>query len=129
MTFHSSSFRFSHLSLCFEWLPLRGKEKDDQCVDLLFSGSPQSPSISLQPTVRDGAIVNVPWALLVRGDVVVLRPGQSAPALCRNLLVRPVRTRSDPVETHCSITETRCNPMQSIATVYNHGNLTYPNLI
>lgn len=49
---------------------------------------PQSPSITLQPTFRDGKIVNLPWALLVKGDVIVLRPGQSAPGRCRNLKVR-----------------------------------------
>lgn len=49
--------------------------------------SPQSPSITLQPTIRDGNIVNLPWALLVKGDVIVLRPGQPAPGRCRNVKV------------------------------------------
>lgn len=49
--------------------------------------SPQSPSITLQPTVRDGHVVNLPWALLVKGDVIVLRPGHSAPGRCRSLQV------------------------------------------
>ncbi|XP_057369494.1 transmembrane protein 94-like isoform X2 [Daphnia carinata] len=47
--------------------------------------SPQSPSITLQATIRDGNIVNLPWALLVKGDVIVLRPGQPAPGRCRNI--------------------------------------------
>ena len=49
--------------------------------------SPQSPSITLQPTIRDGQIVNLPWALLVQGDVIILRPGQAAPGRCRSLKV------------------------------------------
>lgn len=49
--------------------------------------SPQSPSITLQPTLRDGNVVNLPWALLVKGDVIVLRPGQPAPGRCKNLKV------------------------------------------
>ena len=49
--------------------------------------SPQSPSITLQPTIRDGNIVNLPWALLVKGDVIVLRPGQPAPGRCKKLQV------------------------------------------
>ena len=50
--------------------------------------SPQSPSITLQPAFRDGRLVNLPWALLVKGDVIILRPGQSAPGRCRSLQVR-----------------------------------------
>lgn len=30
-------------------------------------------------------IVNLPWALLVEGDVIVLRPGQEVPGHCRGL--------------------------------------------
>ncbi|XP_034247469.1 transmembrane protein 94 isoform X2 [Thrips palmi] len=44
--------------------------------------SPLSPCITLQWTYRDGTLVNLPWALLVAGDVVVMRPGQPAPAPC-----------------------------------------------
>ena len=47
--------------------------------------NPQSPSITLQATLRDGNIVNLPWALLVQGDVIILRPGQPAPGRCRNV--------------------------------------------
>jgi len=46
--------------------------------------SPQSPSITLQATIRDGNVVNLPWALLVQGDVIILRPGQPAPGRCHN---------------------------------------------
>ena len=47
--------------------------------------SPPSPSITLQPTIRDGDIVNLPWALLVKGDIIILRPGQTAPGRCRSI--------------------------------------------
>ncbi|XP_046959526.1 transmembrane protein 94 isoform X3 [Vanessa cardui] len=47
--------------------------------------APFSPCVILQWTYRDGVIVNLPWALLVEGDVVVLRPGQEAPGHCRGL--------------------------------------------
>lgn len=43
---------------------------------------PLSPCVTLQWTYRDGRIVNLPWALLVRGDYIVIRPGQIAPGLC-----------------------------------------------
>lgn len=44
--------------------------------------SPLSPCVSLQWTYRDGKIVNLPFALLVKGDVIVIRPGQVAPNEC-----------------------------------------------
>ncbi|XP_071444767.1 transmembrane protein 94 isoform X3 [Hetaerina americana] len=47
--------------------------------------SPYSPCITLQWTYRDGRLVNLPWALLVAGDVVLMRPGQQAPGKCVSL--------------------------------------------
>lgn len=44
--------------------------------------SPLSPCVTLQWTYRDGNIVNLPWALLVKGDYIVLRPGQISPGHC-----------------------------------------------
>lgn len=44
--------------------------------------SPLSPCVTLQWTYRDGKIVNLPWALLVRGDYIVMRPGQVSPGTC-----------------------------------------------
>ncbi|CAB0035951.1 unnamed protein product [Trichogramma brassicae] len=44
--------------------------------------SPLSPCITLQYTYRDGQMVNLPWALLVAGDIIVIRPGQQAPGYC-----------------------------------------------
>lgn len=47
--------------------------------------SPISPCITLQWTVRDGIVVNLPWGLLVRGDVILLKPGQKVPGKCKVL--------------------------------------------
>ncbi|KAJ0177027.1 hypothetical protein K1T71_007036 [Dendrolimus kikuchii] len=47
--------------------------------------APFSPCVILQWTYRDATIVNLPWALLVEGDVIVLRPGQEIPGHCRGL--------------------------------------------
>ncbi|XP_058443987.1 transmembrane protein 94 isoform X3 [Malaya genurostris] len=58
--------------LCSEWIP---SNYPHIC-------SPLSPCVTLQWTYRDGKIVNLPWALLVRGDYIVMRPGQVAPGTC-----------------------------------------------
>ncbi|XP_042206100.1 transmembrane protein 94-like isoform X2 [Homarus americanus] len=42
-----------------------------------------SPCITLQWTRRDGNTVNLPWSLLVRGDIILMKPGQKVPARCR----------------------------------------------
>lgn len=47
--------------------------------------SPLSPCVSLQWCYRDGQVLNLPWALLVEGDRIVLRPGQTAPEDCIEL--------------------------------------------
>ncbi|XP_056644666.1 transmembrane protein 94 isoform X2 [Diorhabda sublineata] len=47
--------------------------------------TPFSPCITLQWTYRDGEIVNLPWALLVKGDIVLIRPGQISPGYCEAL--------------------------------------------
>lgn len=46
---------------------------------------PISPCVSLQWTYRDGMILNLPWALLVRGDHIVLRPGHITPGPCKEV--------------------------------------------
>lgn len=46
---------------------------------------PFSPCITLQWTYRDNRIVNVPWALLVKNDIVVIRAGQISPGYCEAL--------------------------------------------
>jgi hypothetical protein len=47
--------------------------------------SPLSPCVTLQWTYRNGKIVNLPWALLVRQDYIVMRPGQLAPGPCTEI--------------------------------------------
>lgn len=47
--------------------------------------SPLSPCVTLQWTYRNGRIVNLPWALLVRGDYIVMRPGQCSPEACTEI--------------------------------------------
>jgi hypothetical protein len=44
--------------------------------------SPFSPCITLQWTYRDNKLVNLPWALLVKDDVILIRPGQLSPGYC-----------------------------------------------
>lgn len=48
---------------------------------------PLSPCVSLQWTLRDNEVVNVPVPLLVKGDIIIVRPGQQVPAACRELEV------------------------------------------
>lgn len=51
--------------------------------------TPPSPSISLVHAYRDKELVSVPCNLLVRGDVVLLGPGHSAPAQVQQLFMDP----------------------------------------
>ncbi|XP_012258440.1 transmembrane protein 94 isoform X4 [Athalia rosae] len=44
--------------------------------------SPLSPCLTLQWAYRDGQVVNLPWALLVAGDVIIIKPGQQVPGYC-----------------------------------------------
>lgn len=46
---------------------------------------PMSPCISLQWTLRDGHLVNCPTQLIVKGDIIRIRPGQEAPGKCITL--------------------------------------------
>ena len=47
--------------------------------------TPVSPCISLQWTRRDGCLVNLPQPLLVQGDIIFLRPGQTVPGKCQQV--------------------------------------------
>jgi len=44
--------------------------------------TPMSASVVLQWVVRNGEMVNLPWPLLVKGDIVLIKPGQISPARC-----------------------------------------------
>ncbi|XP_011179883.2 transmembrane protein 94 isoform X3 [Zeugodacus cucurbitae] len=67
-----ADIRLAERDLCGEWQPCNYPHL---CC-------PISPCVSLQWTYRDGNIVNLPWALLVRGDHIVLRPGHITPGPC-----------------------------------------------
>ncbi|XP_035694628.1 transmembrane protein 94-like [Branchiostoma floridae] len=64
---------------------------------------PSCPAITAIWTYRDGQQVNLPGALLVRGDIIALRPGQTTPVRCRQLQgdgsleLQPGDTYSPPV--------------------------------
>ncbi|CAH0563701.1 unnamed protein product [Brassicogethes aeneus] len=47
--------------------------------------TPFSPCITLQWTYRDNKLVNLPWSLLVKDDVILVRPGQASPGYCEAL--------------------------------------------
>ncbi|KAL1497616.1 hypothetical protein ABEB36_008545 [Hypothenemus hampei] len=47
--------------------------------------TPYSPCITLQWAYRDGKLVNLPWALLVKEDIILVRPGQVSPGYCEAL--------------------------------------------
>ena len=49
--------------------------------------APLSPCVTLQWTVRDGELVNLPCGLLVAGDVIYLRPGHVVPCKCKRFQV------------------------------------------
>lgn len=55
--------------------------------DYLNLNSPQSPCISTQWTYRDGELVDLPTVLMVKGDVILLRPGHAVPVQCQELMV------------------------------------------
>ncbi|KAM7348450.1 transmembrane protein 94-like protein l(2)k05819 isoform 3-T3 [Cochliomyia hominivorax] len=67
-----NDIRLAEVELCSEWQP---HNYPHICC-------PLSPCVSLQWTYRDGVIVNLPWALLVKGDYIVLRPGHITPGPC-----------------------------------------------
>lgn len=53
--------------------------------DLPDLAIPECNSITLVWTYRDNKIVNLPWNLLVEGDIIILGPSRVAPAECRQV--------------------------------------------
>ena len=47
--------------------------------------TPVANTIVLQWTIRDRKQVNLPWALLVQNDLILIKPGQAAPGRCHNM--------------------------------------------
>lgn len=43
------------------------------------TNSPPSPSITTVSTYRDNKLIDLPWNLLVEGDIVLLGPSETAP--------------------------------------------------
>uniref|UniRef100_A0A1A9WGE0 Transmembrane protein 94 n=1 Tax=Glossina brevipalpis TaxID=37001 RepID=A0A1A9WGE0_9MUSC len=70
-----NDLRLAEQELCVEWQPCNYPHL---CC-------PLSPCVSLQWTYRDGVIVNLPWALLVKGDYVIIRPGHTTPGPCAEI--------------------------------------------
>lgn len=62
-------------TICSEWI-------DENYPNLC---SPVSPCVTLQWTYRNDRIINLPWALLVRDDLIIIRPGQVAPGCCETV--------------------------------------------
>lgn len=60
--------------------------------DYLNLNSPQSPCISTQWTYRDGELVDLPTVLMVKGDVILLRPGHAVPVQCQELMTEENQT-------------------------------------
>lgn len=56
--------------------------RDNSTLQYRELGEPTSDSIHLQYTIRDNKVVNVPWMLLVEGDVIMLRAGHPSPCRC-----------------------------------------------
>lgn len=59
--------------------------KDWKSINYPHICSPLSPCISLVWTYRDNELVNLPTALLVEGDYIVMRLGSSAPGNCHEV--------------------------------------------
>ncbi|CAB4054952.1 unnamed protein product [Lepeophtheirus salmonis] len=55
------------------------KENDWNPPNYPHLHTPMAASIVLQWTLRDRHQVNLPWPLLVKGDVILIKPGQAAP--------------------------------------------------
>lgn len=56
--------------------------------------SPLSPCISLVWTYRDNELVNLPTALLVEGDIIVMRLGMTAPGKCREVNTKATKPKT-----------------------------------
>ena len=55
---------------------------DKQCngPSFDFFDTTEQGTINVWMLFRNGSMVNLPWALLVKGDVVLIKPGQISPA-------------------------------------------------
>ncbi|VDI27165.1 Hypothetical predicted protein [Mytilus galloprovincialis] len=67
--------------------------------------TPLSPCVSLQWTLRDNQVVNLPVPLLVAGDVILLRPGHIVPGSCRQLEADGKEVLLNQGEMYCSTSQ------------------------
>lgn len=64
-----------------------GSEFDRVFVESIdLKETPQTPSISTQLAIRDGKMATLPLNLIVKGDLILLRPGQIIPVNCRSMI-------------------------------------------
>lgn len=68
--------------------------KDWKSINYPHLCSPLSPCISLVWTYRDNELVNLPTALLVEGDIIVMRLGMTAPGNCREVNAKSSKLKS-----------------------------------
>lgn len=64
----------------FDW---PGDLQEDTYLD---TSCPPSSSITTVVTFRDNKLVNLPWNLLVEGDIVLLGPSETAPTQIRQVI-------------------------------------------
>ncbi|KAG9509071.1 Transmembrane protein 94 [Fragariocoptes setiger] len=72
---------------------------------------PQSPCIHRQMTYRDGSCVNLPVYLLVKGDIIRMNPGDTAPGDCISV---------KKIVPHQSDTHRQQQQSDNRSTVYDH---------
>lgn len=67
--------------------------KDWKSINYPHLCSPLSPCISLVWTYRDNEIVNLPTALLVEGDMIVMKLGAASPGNCREVNTKSTKPK------------------------------------
>lgn len=67
--------------------------KDWKNINYPHLCSPLSPCISLVWTYRDNEVVNLPTALLVEGDMIVMRLGAVSPGNCRQVNTKSTKPK------------------------------------
>ena len=54
---------------------------------------PYSNSITCQLVIRDGKLLNIPLNLVVKGDLVLLKPGQMVNLACKSVTKNKVKIK------------------------------------
>ena len=87
--------RMEHVLRQLIYVKERGVEWTPETFPHLHT--PLSASATLQWTFRDGKKVNCPWALLVEGDLILLKPGQICPGKCSSIDKPEVKLEPDQI--------------------------------